>query len=61
MPIITVTSNNRTWYLIGAILTLLVGVGLAIAGFATGTTGLGIAGVVVGLAGVVFTVDGLTQ
>lgn len=55
--IITVTSNNKYWYLLGTILFLLLGIGLAIGGFASGTTPLGIAGIVVAAVSCVFVID----
>lgn len=55
--IITVTSNNKYWYLLGTILFLLLGIGLAIGGFASGATSLGITGIVVAAASCVFVID----
>ena len=59
MPIITVSSNNRVWYLIGAIFFILVGISLTIAGFVEVGVTLGIAGIVVTVAAIVFLVDAI--
>jgi hypothetical protein len=59
MTIITVSSNNRVWYLIGAIFFILVGVALAIAGFVEVGLALGITGIVVTVAAVVFLIDAI--
>ncbi|MBI3563491.1 MAG: hypothetical protein HY080_17440 [Gammaproteobacteria bacterium] len=57
--IITITSNNKWWYLLGTILFLALGIILAIVGFTGGNTTLGIAGIVVGVVSCVFVVDAL--
>lgn len=61
VPIITVSSTNRTWYLIGTIVFVLIGIAVAIAGFASGTVALGIVGIVLALGAVVLLIDALTQ
>ena len=57
--IITVSSNNKWWYLLGTILFLLIGIGMTIGGFASGNTGLGIAGIVCSVASGVFLIDAI--
>jgi hypothetical protein len=57
--IVTVTSNNKWWYLLGTIVFLAIGVTIAIAGFAAGSTPTGIAGIVVGAVSVVFVIDAI--
>jgi len=57
--IITVSSNNKWWYLIGAILFLVGGIALAIAGFVSLGTTWGITGIVVGVVSVVFLIDAI--
>lgn len=56
---ITVTSNNKWWYLLGAVLFLLAGIAIAIAGFTTLGTSWGITGIVVGVVSVVFLIDAI--
>jgi len=60
MPIITVTSNNRIWYMIGTIIFLVLGVSLIIGGFflAWGIT-WGITGIVVTIASVILLIDAI--
>ncbi|MBD3617867.1 MAG: hypothetical protein HUJ28_00080 [Chromatiales bacterium] len=55
--IIKIESNNKYWYLLGTILFLLLGVGLAIGGFLSGSTPTGITGIVIGLAALVLVID----
>lgn len=57
--IITVTSNNKYWYLLGAILFLLGGIALAIAGFVTLGTAAGVAGIIISVASAVFLIDAI--
>jgi hypothetical protein len=54
---IRIASNNQVWYMIGAILFLLLGIGLAIGGFAALGAGWGVAGIVVAAAAVIFVID----
>ena len=55
----TVTSNNKYWYLAGAIIFLLVGIGVAAGGFLGGSTVTGITGIVIGLVAVIFLIDAI--
>lgn len=60
--IITVTSNNKTWYLLGTILFAVLGVTLAILGFLTSAgAGLAVVGIVIAVAAAVLMVDTLIQ
>lgn len=59
MPIITVTSNNRIWYLLGAILFIVAGLVVAIGGFTGWGTSWGIAGIVVTVVAVIFLIDAI--
>jgi len=59
MPIIAVSSNNRIWYLIGAIFFILVGIALAIAGFVKVGVSLGVTGIVITVAAIVFLIDAI--
>ncbi len=57
--IIKIESNAKIWYLIGAILFLLGGIGLAIAGFTSSGLSTGITGIVIALASVIFLIDAI--
>jgi NAD/NADP transhydrogenase beta subunit len=59
MPIITVSSNNRVWYLIGAIFFVLVGVAVAIAGFAKVGVLWGVTGIAITVVATVLLVDAI--
>lgn len=59
--IFNVSSNNRTWYMIGAFLLTLIGIGVAIGGFSGWGTGLGVTGVVVAIVGLIFFLDALSS
>jgi hypothetical protein len=54
---VTFKSNHPTWYLIGIILFLVLGIALAAGGFATGNTGLGITGIVAGVAAIILLIE----
>ena len=56
---IVIKGNGKGWYLLGAILFLLLGVGLAIGGFVGKEVGLGITGIVVGAASIIFLIDAI--
>ncbi len=56
---IKVESNARGWYLLGAIFFLLVGIALTIGGFAKLGAGLGITGIVIILASILFLIDAI--
>ncbi len=55
--IVSISSNNKWWYLLGTILFLALGIVLAIVGFTGGTTSLGITGIVIGVVSCVFVID----
>jgi hypothetical protein len=59
--IINVESNNKWWYLLGALLFLGIGVATAIAGFASPAVGAawGITGIVVAVVSAIFVIDAL--
>lgn len=59
--IINVESNHRVWYLIGTIVFVLIGLGLAIGGFASGNVGSGVVGVVMTVAAVVLLIDAIAN
>lgn len=59
--IIKVTSSNKWWYLLGTILVVALGIGMAIGGFASGTTAVGIIGIAVGVVGVVLLIDAIAN
>lgn len=60
--IITVTSDNKTWYLLGTILFAIIGAVLAFVGFLTSAgVGLAVVGIVIAVAAVVLMVDTLIQ
>jgi len=54
---VTFKSNNPTFYLIGIIFFLILGIVLAAAGFATGNTGLGITGLVVAVVAIILLIE----
>jgi hypothetical protein len=54
---VTVKTNNPTLYLIGIILFILLGVGIAIAGFTHGSVPTGVAGIVLGVGAVILLVE----
>ncbi|MCH9693168.1 MAG: hypothetical protein K0U72_01555 [Gammaproteobacteria bacterium] len=58
---IKIESNNKWWYLLGAILFLATGVGMAVAGFAIPSIGisLGITGIVVAAVATIFLIDAI--
>lgn len=57
--IFTFSSNNKWWYLIGAIFFLVGGIALAIAGFLKLGIVTGIVGIVIALASVIFLIDAI--
>jgi len=58
---IKIESNNKWWYLFGAILFLAAGVGMTIAGFAVPAVGTswGITGIVVAVVSTIFLIDAI--
>ncbi len=57
--IITIESNAKVWYLLGTILSLILGIGLSVAGFVALGSGWGISGIIVAVASVILVVDAI--
>lgn len=54
---VTFKSNNPTFYLIGIIFFLILGLVLTGVGFGTGNTGLGIIGIVVAIGAIILLIE----
>jgi hypothetical protein len=54
---VTIKTNHPTVYLIGIIILILLGVGLAIGGFVQGSVPTGVAGIILGVFGIILLVE----